>query len=98
MPCAPPARPCAGGPSPRARTANADRIRVRDQTSPDWARNPDRMVDEVEVTGPPWPFALKSSDAKTSGGRHVHLTPVFTTLARAGTAPVRINYRLRDFR
>ena len=24
-----------------------------------------------EVTGPPWPFALKSSDAKTSGGRRM---------------------------
>ena len=27
------------------------------------------------VTGPPWPFALKSSDAKTSGGRRMLPTP-----------------------
>ena len=27
----------------------------------------------------------------------MHLTPVESTLARAGTAPVRIHYRLRDF-
>ena len=38
-----------------------------------------------EVTGPPWPFALKSSDAKTSGGRHVIRPP--DQMVRAGTAP-----------
>ncbi len=38
--------------------------------------------EEAWVTGPPWPFAGISSDARTSGGDHVRRTRV-----RAGTAP-----------
>ena len=43
-----------------------------------------------EVTGPPWPFALKSSDAQTSGGHRVILTRRKNRMIRAGTAPFRI--------
>ena len=45
------------------------------------------------VTGPPWPFALKSSDAKTSGGRRM-----IRARARAGTAPDRIDIASGIFR
>src|SRR5689334_24125615 len=49
-----------------------------------WRAGPSQAADRErkEVTGPPWPFALKSSDAKTSGGRRVS-----QARARAGTAP-----------
>src|SRR5206468_12787525 len=35
------------------------------------------------VTGPPWPFALKSSDAQTSGGHRVILTRRKNRMIRA---------------
>ena len=49
-----------------------------------WTAAPFQAADRAGrgVTGPPWPFALKSSDAKTSGGRRVS-----QARAQAGTAP-----------
>src|SRR4051794_41285280 len=52
------------------------------KAAPAQAPRASRDQAEREVTGPPWPFALKSSDAKTSGGRRVS-----QARAQAGTAP-----------
>ena len=49
------------------------------------------------VTGPPWPFAGNPLTPQTSGGNHVHRTPMETEWPGQGQPP-RIMNRLRDIR
>src|SRR6185437_11257969 len=74
-------------PTASGRRPCAPRVR-RGEATP-WSAVPFQAADrrEKEVTGPPWPFALKSSDAKTSGGCHMLPIPRMTQVTGAGTAP-----------